>query len=376
MSALYLHIPFCRRKCPYCDFFSVDGQPEQLASYPDLLLRHLQLVGNSPPSQPLQSVFFGGGTPSLLPPSAIDRLLRAINDTLTLTADAEISLEANPGTLDAEVLGGYRAAGVNRLSLGVQSLSPRRLQELGRLHTPEQARLVFAQARDAGFRNISCDLMFALPGQSAAELQTDLEAFLALLPEHLSCYGLTVEEGTPFAGRQQRGELVPLAEEGAAEHFRLLHDLLTAAGYEHYEISNYARPGRQCRHNLAYWRREPVLGLGAGAHSFAALGWGERRAVPPDLTAYRQALEAGRDPSVKLESFERSGAMGETLYLGLRTAAGVSEEAFRARFGVGVAKAFPQALQRAGAHLQLRDGCWRLDMQGWLLYDYFIAAFL
>jgi oxygen-independent coproporphyrinogen III oxidase len=250
------------------------------------------------------------------------------------------------------------------------------LRELGRLHTPAQACQVVAQARVAGFANISCDLMFALPGQSLAELQTEIEAFLALAPEHLSCYGLTVEEGTPFADRQRRGELAPLAEEQAAEHFLLLHERLSLAGYEHYEIANYARPGRQCRHNLVYWRRQPYLGLGAGAHSFAAAGWGERRAVPPDLAAYRELLAADRDPSEHLERFDRHGAMAETLYLGLRTAAGVCEEDFRARFGLGVAEAFPQAVQRAGSHLSLREGYWRLDVGGWLLYDYFISAFL
>jgi oxygen-independent coproporphyrinogen III oxidase len=376
MSALYLHIPFCRRKCPYCDFFSVAGQPELLASYPELLLRHLQLAAQNPPPLPLRSVFFGGGTPSLLAPSVIGRLLQAIAAVLPLAAEAEITLEANPGTLDAASRRGYRAAGVNRLSLGVQSLSEPRLRELGRLHTPRQARQVVAQARAAGFDNLSCDLMFALPRQNLDELQKDLDAFLALAPDHLSCYGLAVEQDTPFADRQRCGELVPLADEQAAAHFLMLDERLGAAGYEHYEISNFARPGRQCRHNLVYWQRQPYLGIGAGAHSFAATGWGERFAAPSDLAAYQELVAAGRDPNELLESFDRRGAMAETLYLGLRTAAGVDDEDFRSRFGLGVAEAFPQALQRAGSHLGRRDSCWRLDVGGWLLYDYFIAAFL
>jgi oxygen-independent coproporphyrinogen III oxidase len=376
MSALYLHIPFCRRKCPYCDFFSVAGQPELLAVYPDLLIKQLRLACENPPPLPLHSVFFGGGTPSLLTPGAVDRLLRAIAAALPLAADAEISLEANPGTLNVASLAGYRAAGVNRLSLGVQSLSAPRLRELGRLHTPEQARQVVAQARAAGFDNLSCDLMFALPGQTTAELEVEIESFLSLAPEHLSCYGLTVEEGTDFADRQRRGELAPLDEETAAEQFMLLHERLGAAGYQHYEIANYARPGRQCRHNMTYWQRQPYLGLGAGAHSFSASGWGVRHAVVADLAVYRAQLQAGRDPSEELERFDRQGAMAETLYLGLRTATGVCEEEFRRRFGQGVAEAFPQALQRAGAHLCLREGYWRLDVRGWLLYDYFIEAFL
>lgn len=376
MSALYLHIPFCRRKCPYCDFFSVDGQSELLAAYPDQLIKHLRLAREHPPPHPLQSVFFGGGTPSLLPPEAVGLLLQAIDDALPLAGDAEISLEANPGTVDAASLAGYRAAGINRLSLGVQSLSAPRLQELGRLHSPTQARRVVAEARAAGFRNLSCDLMFALPGQDVAELRAEIDAFLDLEAEHLSCYGLAVEEGTPFAERRDRGQLTPLLDETAAEHFLLLHERFTAAGYEHYEISNYARPGYQCRHNLVYWQRRPYLGLGAGAHSFLDRGWGERRAVPADLALYQANLRAGRDPSHHLESFDRQGAMAETLYLGLRTAAGVSEANFRKRFGIGVAEAFPQALQKAGSHLRLRDGHWRFEVVSWLLYDHFIELFL
>ncbi|WP_298038175.1 radical SAM family heme chaperone HemW [uncultured Desulfuromonas sp.] len=373
MSGLYLHIPFCRRKCPYCDFYSVQESDEALAGYPDLLIGQLQYEEGW---GPFDSVFFGGGTPSLLAPADVGRILAAADRRFGLEAGAEVSLEANPGTLSLQSLAGYRAAGVNRLSLGVQSLSGRHLQRLGRIHSPGEARRAVSLARSAGFDNLSCDLMFALPGQSAADLLRDLEEVLAWAPEHLSCYGLSMEEGTPFHHQHRAGGLDLPDEERYAELFCALHERLAGAGYGHYEISNYALPGRECRHNLRYWQRLPYFGLGAGAHSFAGRGWGERRAVPPDLGAYAAALKRGEDPAQTLERFDRRGAMAETLYLGLRTASGVAEASFRARFGLGVAEAFPAAAEHLGGRLRLEGGHWRMDLQGWLLYDHLISAFL
>ncbi len=374
--ALYLHIPFCRQKCPYCDFFSVSRNPQALAAYPDQLLRQLELARRGDfPLDPFASVFFGGGTPSLLPPEAVAAILAHARELYGIAPGAEISLEANPGTLSPDKLEGYLNAGINRLSLGVQSLRPEQLRALGRLHTPEEALKALHWARAAGFSNIGADLMFGLPGERTEELLEDLEAILAQGPEHLSLYGLTVEEGTPFQHRHRRGELLLPEEETTAEMFLAAHQVLQTAGYSHYEISNYALPGRECRHNLHYWRRRGYLGIGAGAHAFHPAGWGERRAVPNDLADYRRCIEAGEDPSRPLETFSREEAMAETLYLGLRTREGVAEEAFRARFGVGVAQAFPAAVAKIGERLTLRQGYWRLDLQGWLIYDYLVGEF-
>ncbi|MEJ2699747.1 MAG: radical SAM family heme chaperone HemW, partial [Desulfuromonadales bacterium] len=260
MSGLYVHIPFCRRKCPYCDFFSVSGQDERLAAYPGLLAKNLEVAHREGEVQgPFGSVFFGGGTPSLLAPAAVAGLLDGVNDLFGLDPEAEVSLEANPGTVTAASLNGYRKAGVNRLSLGIQSLSRENLALLERIHSPQQGREAVPLARRAGFDNLSCDLMFGLPGQSVEALMVEVDRLLELQPDHLSCYGLTAEEKTPFYHLHRSGGL-PLPDEDAyAEMYLGLHRRLTDAGYLHYEISNYARPGFECRHNLGYWARREYL---------------------------------------------------------------------------------------------------------------------
>lgn len=376
MFSLYIHVPFCRRKCPYCDFYSVPAEAAALADYPALLCRHLELTDKEDWSGPVETIFFGGGTPSLLPPAAIAAVLTRTASLFGLSADAEITLEANPGTVTPATLAGYRTAGVNRISLGIQSLQSEQLQRLGRIHSSQDARQAVAWARQAGFDNLSCDLMFALPGQSAAALQQEIGAFLDLDPDHLSCYGLSLEETTPFYHLHRAGGLALPDDELYRQHYLELHETLQGAGFDHYEIANFARPERQCRHNLTYWRRRGYLGIGAGAHSFHQRNWGRRLAVPSDLPAYATALDRGSDPSQEIESFDRLGAMSETLYLGLRTAEGVAEESFRDRFGLGVAAAFPAALRQAGPRLALREGSWRLDLQGWLLFDHLISPFL
>lgn len=377
MAGLYFHIPYCRAKCDYCDFFSVADAQLSLDDYVRLLLRQVSLEGGQPaPAGPLDTVFFGGGTPSLLAPEAVARLLAAVDRRWGLAAGAEISLEANPGSVSGGTLAGYRAAGINRLSLGVQSFSPGALEQLGRRHTVAQADRALEEAREAGFDNLSVDLMNGLPGQTLAELDQELARLLAWQPEHVSCYGLTVEPGTLLARRRELEGIELPGEEQAERFFRRVHAVLEAAGYHHYEISNFARPGRDCRHNLGYWRRQSCLALGAGAHGFDARGWGRRLAAPADLAAYAASLELGRDPLVLLEAYDRQGAMSETLYLGLRTAEGVAEAGFVERFGCGVAEAFPEALSRLGERLVRKAGRWRFDLAGWLLFDHLILPFL
>ncbi|NJC87868.1 MAG: radical SAM family heme chaperone HemW [Desulfuromonas sp.] len=376
MLGLYLHIPFCRRKCPYCDFFSVEDHAARLRSYPALLRRHLAWAAGHGWHGPIGTVYFGGGTPSLLTARAVGSLLQVVDQHFGLAVDAEITLEANPGTVTPASLSGYRAAGVNRLSLGLQSLDPHQLTILGRLHDARQGVQAVQWARRAGFANLSLDLIFALPGQTLADLDAELDRYLALAPEHLSCYGLTAEPETPFHHRVQAGELILPDGEFYAEAFLLLHERLTAAGYDHYEIANYARPGKACRHNLGYWQRRPYLGIGAGAHSFREADWGERWAVPPVLDAYAAALRTAHEPAERLESFDCAGAMSEVLYLGLRTREGVDEAAFRSGFGRGVAEAWPQAVEKLRQWIILTDGYWRMTVDGWLLYDRLIQEFL
>ena len=378
MSSLYIHIPFCLRKCHYCDFFSQDSfLSTELDEYMELLGLELTLLQRAHPDNlPLRTIFFGGGTPSLLSPIQVGRLLKRLENSFGLAADCEISLEANPGTLTGAKLNGYRQLGVNRLSLGVQSLSDDNLQSLGRVHSAAEARQSVAAARAAGFENLSIDLIFALPGQSLAQLQTDVEGLLTLQPEHLSLYGLTIEPGTRLSDHLHSGELSEVDDQQYADSYLLINQMLLAAGFEHYEISNYALPGHRCRHNQVYWHRQGCLALGCGAHSYLAAGWGERWYVPPDLARYRNRLRLGCEVQKLLESFDCQSAMAETIYLALRTSDGLSRSRFKERFGVFPEQAFRAAFKRHAERLTLVDDSWRFDLQGWLLYDHLISSFL
>jgi putative oxygen-independent coproporphyrinogen III oxidase len=268
--SLYVHFPWCVRKCPYCDFNShaLRGEiPE--GAYVDALLKDLAFeLAAAPDSRPLSSVFFGGGTPSLFSPAAVGRVLEAAQRQLGFAADIEVTLEANPGTADAGNFRGYRAAGVNRLSIGAQSFDAAALARLGRIHGPDEARRALALARAAGFDNVNLDLMYALPQQTLAQAGADLEAAIALAPEHLSYYQLTLEPNTEFHAHPP-----PLPDDEAAWAMQEQgQTLLAQHGYAQYEVSAYARPGRRCRHNLNYWQFGDYLGIGAGAHGKRTLG--------------------------------------------------------------------------------------------------------
>lgn len=377
MSSLYLHIPFCRSKCPYCDFYSQVGSAEQLAEYVDLLILEMQILARAHPQPgPLKTIFFGGGTPSLLTAEQVDRLLQQVDRLFGIAACCETTLEANPGTLDESRLHGYRSAGINRLSLGVQSLCDQQLKQLGRGHSAAEARHSVALAREAGFDNLNLDLMFSRPGQDCLQLAEELESLLALQPQHVSLYGLSYEQGTEFSERLQRGELTEVGDEEYADQYRLLHQLLVQAGFEHYEISNFALPGFRCQHNQRYWRRNSCLAVGCGAHSFYDGGWGERRFVPPGLERYRNCLMQRQDPSEQLETFDRGGAMSESLYLMLRTSDGVDCVKFAETFGERPEQAFPEAFSQLSEHLQQSNDHWFFTPESWLLYDHLISHFL
>ena len=376
MAGLYLHIPFCLQKCPYCDFYSEEACDATIQGYPDLLKQHLAWATKQGWSEPFDTVYFGGGTPSLLAPEAVAGILQAVNQALGLTKNVEVTLEANPGTVSQRSLAGYRSAGVNRLSLGLQTCNDSQLTLLGRRHNRQEGLDSFKWARDVGFDNLSLDLMFALPGQTTAELEEDLHTYLELAPEHLSCYGLTAEPETPLQQRIISGEMTLPDEEFYADAFMLIHDQLDSAGYVHYEIANYARDGHTCRHNLGYWQRRSYLGIGAGAHSFNDVQWGSRWEVPADLAAYRQALYNRQEPVECLEKFDRESALSETIYLALRTRQGINDTELQQRFGCTLQDAFPEAIAASTQWLFNDHGRWSLTPSGWLLFDRLILPFL
>jgi oxygen-independent coproporphyrinogen-3 oxidase len=379
--SLYLHIPYCDSKCPYCDFnsYAVKRWPER--DYVAALVAELRTAAAQPiwRDQTIQTIFFGGGTPSLFAPESIAALLDAAR-SLWRFADAniEITLEANPGTVDGAKLRRLRAAGINRISFGVQSFHPDHLAKLGRIHSAAQAIEAIAAARDGGFANLNLDLIFGVPGQTLEEWSADLDTAVALQPEHISAYGLTYEEGTAFYAQQRSGRLRPIAEEIEVAMFTRTRTVLAAAGYAAYEISNFAQPGRACAHNLNYWRAGAYLGVGAGAHSFSAVPvpgcrWGNEKSPPRYIERARREGHA----RVSEERLTDVQARGEFVFLGLRCSDGVAAAAFRRRFGIE----FPQAFAHAEVYvreglLELVDAHWRLTPRGLLLADSVFASFL
>ena len=344
-AGLYIHVPFCLRKCPYCGFYSRPPRPGDFARYTASVLAHLRLAARLPEIQGLRfaSVFFGGGTPSLLPAEFLLTLLQEARHALDIADNAECSLEANPGTVDAVLFRALHQAGFNRISLGVQSLHDAELQLLGRIHTAEEVRAAATAARAAGFENLNLDLMYGLPGQSPADWQDCLEQALALNPAHLSLYELTPEEDTPLALALERGELRLPEEEEVLAMMAISQRLLAATPLSRYEISNFARPGRECRHNVNYWENGLYLGLGPGAVS--AFG-NVRRAVPPGLERYQQRTLKGLLPWEEEERLDREAAFRESVVMGLRMIRGVSASALGARFGLDLRSCYGSTLDR------------------------------
>lgn len=364
--SLYIHIPFCKKKCLYCDFLSAPVCAQERESYVKALLREISLMAEVCIEHEVISVFFGGGTPSLLSKSQMKRIMSAIKEGFWLTQDAEITVECNPATADYEKLLFFKECGVNRLSIGLQSANDRELKELGRIHNYEQFLDTFQSARKAGFTNINIDIMSALPGQTYESYEDTLQKVIALKPEHISAYSLIIEEGTPFYERYGEGTLIesnvknevaqtmdyapmyPLLPDEDVER-KMYHKtkvILQKAGYNRYEISNYARKGYECRHNLTYWTGVEYLGLGIGAASYVK---GYRFKNSPDMESYIEYFTIGagiRPPRfTKLEkeifhSFHEEiqklsleERMEEYMFLGLRLKKGVSISDFKKRFG-------------------------------------------
>ncbi len=384
-EGIYIHIPFCRAKCAYCDFISYPGLDHLHADYVQAVQREISLRAPTWAEAHFDTLYIGGGTPTLLSAEQISALIGACRSTLGLVDEAEITIESNPGTVDLLGLKALRQVGVNRLSLGVQSLDDEELHLLGRIHSAGEAVAAFHLALEAGFGNINLDLIFGLPGQSVAHWQETLMQALALGPEHLSLYALTLEPGTPLAERVADGGLPAPSDDAAAEMYELAEEMLDDAGHEHYEISNWARregvldadglPALACKHNLKYWRNERYLGLGAGAHSYD--GW-RRYANVPSPADYIARVVAGIDPVAEAEETDRARSMGETMMLGLRLSVGVSWEGFGRRFGVGLREIYEQEIGELYAQglLEVDDRGLRLTPRGRLLGNRAFAAFL
>ncbi len=347
--ALYFHIPFCTHRCAYCDFNTYAGQESMIPEYVEALCREIEIVARSAPETLIaHTIFFGGGTPSLLSPAQFESILNVISKYYRVTPDAEISLEANPGTVALDSLRELNALGFNRLSLGVQSANPFELRQLERTHDYFDVIDAVAWARRAGFDNLNLDLIFGLPEQTLQSWQATVNLILDLHPQHLSLYALTVEHGTPFGRWSQHGLLPVPDPDTAADMYEWAGEALEAAGFEQYEISNWAKPGRQCLHNLQYWRDLAYLGFGAGAHGSAG---GMRISNVLRIKTYIEHLKPDRPiinyffplspATVNQIPISKRVEMQETMMTGLRlTREGVSAEDFAARFGVQIQDVF------------------------------------
>jgi oxygen-independent coproporphyrinogen III oxidase len=333
--SLYVHIPWCQSKCPYCDFNSHAASSWPEADYTRALISEFEHRVASAPylGERLKTIFFGGGTPSLFDPKSIGAIIDAANRLCGIETDAEITLEANPGTVDAAKLSGMRAAGVNRISFGAQSFNPATLKFLGRIHSADETRAAATMAHRAGFERLNLDLIFAVPGQTVADVLFDIESVAALEPDHVSAYNLTFEEGTAFFTDFKRGKIKQLPTDEQAAMYQTVREEIPRRGYAMYEISNYAPPGHEARHNLTYWRGETYLGIGAGAHSFARVENGGRRWWNEKLPArYVAAIEDRQFAEAGAETIDEATAQSEYVFLNLRLRKGFALADFHARF--------------------------------------------
>lgn len=374
-AGIYIHIPFCVKKCNYCAFLSGPAGPEVRQEYVNHLIEEIRL--RSREVLEADTIYFGGGTPSLLTPEQIGHILEEVRKAFRIAEGAEVTLEANPGTLTEESLAGYRNAGINRLSMGVQSMDDRRLRYLGRIHTAEEVRRDVKMAREAGFHNINLDLIFAIPGTDVSDALADLEAIAALEPEHISFYSLQLEEGTSFFRDFEAGKLQEVPDETDREMYHRGIQVLREKGYRHYEISNFARPGYESRHNSKYWNMAEYVGLGLGASSYT----GHRRMVnETDLKAYSEMLDRGELAFMEVHENSEGDDISEAVFTGLRREEGVryrdvlgSEEAFWEYFR----EALPEAREyEAGGFLEMTDEGLRLTERGIDISNGIMALFV
>ena len=390
---LYVHVPFCKTKCPYCDFNTYQGIENLIEPFLPAITSEITCWGDALAYPPVKSVFFGGGTPSYLPPGDIERILVAIQSSFQVDPAAEISIEANPGDLDEAACAGILNQGVNRLSIGVQSLDNDLLNLLGRRHQASEAVEAFQSARQAGFDNVNLDLMYGLPNQSMEQWQKTLSSLIELTPEHISLYALTIEEGTPMHRWAAEGKIPEPDSDLAADMYQHAREVLAEAGYHHYEISNWSLPDRACEHNLVYWENGPYLGVGPGAHSrlgeyrfwtvlsprdynTKAATWADSGVQPlADLveTALQGIPTLGGWEHLSLET-----TCSETMFLGLRLLDGLNLSEASAIAGTDLAKKFQTPIQEClNLGLLEQDGdCLKLTMQTYLVANQAFTRFL
>jgi putative oxygen-independent coproporphyrinogen III oxidase len=369
---LYLHIPFCHRKCNYCDFYSLAGQEEKKKPYYQALRTQIRETAQRTPDHQLDTIYFGGGTPSYFGAKYLIPLLKEIRACFSVSPQGEITLEANPDSVSEADLSRLRQAGFNRLSLGMQAATDAQLSVLGRPHTLAQTKKAVQAARNAGFDNLSLDLIYGLPGQTMENWQQTLQAAVDLQPEHLSCYGLKIEEGTPFF--DQRETLALPEDDLQADFYLYCVHFLKQAGYLQYEISNFSKPGFPSRHNLKYWTLGEYIGLGPGAHSDFG---GCRYSFLPDLDAYITGIQTGASLLEQQEMIPNSKRYGEYLMLRLRTAEGISEAEYARPYGMEFAPI--EALLRqyeARGWAVSENGRWHFTPTGFLLSNQLIGLLL
>lgn len=355
MRGIYLHLPFCLRKCSYCDFYSVPASSASAPGFPGLLLKETTLFRNRFPEDAgteADTVYIGGGTPTALGPEVLCGLLSSMRSSFPVVDGAELTTEANPGTVAAADLVRLRQGGFNRISIGVQSFDAAVLRTLGRTHGREEILRTAGDAQSAGFDSVGIDLIFGIPGQTAAAWREDLERAVELGPSHVSAYALSPEEGTPLRAALDRGDLRMPSDDETAGFYETAREMLSAAGIRQYEISNFARPGRECRHNRKYWRREEYLGFGPSAHGllFPKGGppFGLRTANPPSLSGYESAIRADRIPWTETRLCTLEDAWKESLIFGLRMEEGIDLGTIEKEYG-----AIPPALADAVNRLVL-----------------------
>jgi oxygen-independent coproporphyrinogen-3 oxidase len=380
MASLYFHIPFCEHKCIYCDFYSI-APLNSFAEHQSLQQRFFSALKteielraqDSRFHEPIETIFFGGGTPSLLLPSEIENILHHLASRFSLRSNTEITLETNPGTVDKEKLTSFRKAGINRISMGIQSFRDEDLKFLTRIHTASEAKQCVRDCAAAGFENISFDLIFSLPHQTLEQWRSNLQQAVELQPKHISCYSLIVEPGTPLFHMVQSKQVTPMSAERDAEMYECTIDFLASHGYLQYEISNFALPNFKCRHNLNYWNHTPYLSFGPSAHSF----WNnERWWNIADLTAYIMQLEEKKIPLENKEQLSEAQLMDEAIFLGLRSE-GIHIKEFQRRFDHDFMKLYKpttdELIQRGYALLE--NERFRLTKKGYVLCDEICQSF-
>jgi len=372
--SLYVHVPFCASLCDFCDFYSVVLEPALVAPLVDAVLRELAAYASIRALDP-DTFYIGGGTPTVLPPAELKRLLTGVRAYASTAAEPEFTVEANPATVTTEVAGVLAACGVNRVSVGAQSFQPDELRTLGRRHQPEDVPATVATLRRHGLARINLDLIFGIPRQSLESWQRSLHTALQLAPDHLSCYGLTCDADTPLRRRLEYGDLEPVSEDLEADMYELALDVLPTLGLLQYEISNFARPGCECRHNLRYWRNEPYLGIGPGAAGYVD---GVRYRNVADIRSYVEKVSRGDSPWAEHEQLPPDGRARETAMLELRLTSGIDRKRFAERFGADPAYLFADAIERhaqAGL-LEVDERAVRLTRAGLLVANRVMADFL